>query len=421
MAPGALQAATWELGWVPKQKIIAFSEQTTLSWDEKEALVRQAGGQPVRRLELINAVVAYFPAGAKGRLEAMPGVVLVADDDYAYLIAGTKGAASAEPPSKEGQQLPWGVERINAHKAWAKSQGQGIKVCIVDSGADTSHPDLAGNLAGGVSHVDPANSANYNDEIGHGTHVSGTVAALNNDTGVVGVAPKASLYQSKVFGNSGSTSWSTVVAGIEACVTSKSNVVSMSLGGSKNNEALHLAVKKAHKAGLVLVAAAGNDYGRPVSFPGAYPEVIGVTASNSQNALASFSSKGPEVDVIAPGENVLSTTMGGSYGNMSGTSMATPHVSGVVALAWSAHPGMNNDEIKSLIESTAKNIGLAPEAQGKGLADALGATQGILVASEGDETQAPSQVRLVLFSAPKNSVRTKPQTLQTRLIQTFGN
>ncbi|MBI2069821.1 MAG: S8 family peptidase [Elusimicrobia bacterium] len=362
------------LAKVPKQKIVVFDDPR-LTWEQKEEMIRQAGGEPVRRLVSINAVVGYFPRGMALNLDDQPQISLVADDDYAQMIVGEAAPLFAPAVPPKAQQTPWGVERIGSSYAWRQAQGRGVKVCIIDSGVDVTHPDLAGNVMGGANFAESTGTptTNIEDELGHGTHVNGIIAAMDNATGLVGVAPHATLYQSKVFGSSGYTSWSTIMAGIEYCASIGAQVINMSLGGSRNNAALHLAVQKAHQQGIVIVAAAGNDYGRPVAFPGAYPEVVGVSASNINNALAGFSSKGPEVDLIAPGDDILSTYKGGQYREMSGTSMASPHVAGVAALILSRNNTLSNVQVQQIMERTAMTLGLAPEAQGRGLVNARAA------------------------------------------------
>ncbi|MBI4668772.1 MAG: S8 family peptidase [Elusimicrobia bacterium] len=434
---------TLALSQVPDQKIIVFKNDN-LRWEQKEQIILDSGGRPGRRIPLINAVVGYFPEGASPELDYDPNIMLVADDDYALMVGnfpaerdGLGPAPMFNPPvTPSEQEVPWGIERVGAPLAWEQAQGRGIKVCIIDSGVDVSHPDLAGNVMGGVSLVESTTTptADIEDGLGHGTHVNGIIAAMNNATGVVGAAPNASLYQSKVFGSSGYTSISIVIAGVDYCASIGAQVINMSLGSSRKNDALELAIKKAHAAGIVIVAAAGNDYGRPVSYPAAYPEVIAVSASNINNALADFSSKGPEVDVIAPGDDILSTFKGGVYRELSGTSMASPHVAGVAALILSRNSALSNVQVKSIIEETATNLELPADSQGRGLVNALKAVEKagdsalgqpryLLAAQQNSAVYIKTKVIPDnAFKLPVKIIRGVPSENQVRTLQNiFGN
>jgi subtilisin len=269
-----------------------------------------------------------------------------------------------DQPSVLAETIPSGVAQVKAPAAWGNSQGKGIRVGVVDTGIDFNHPDLKPNYVGGASFVPGAPTPM--DDNSHGSHCAGTIAAAINGVGVVGVAPQASLYAAKVLDKNGSGQFSWVIAGIDWCIQHKMHIVSMSLGGPSAPSALQTICNTAWSKGLLLVAAAGNAQlqtpvppaASNVGFPGKYKNVIAVSAIDSSNVIAPFSSRGPEVDVCAPGVNVLSTVPGGGYGTKSGTSMACPHVSGVAALTWGAHRFSNNEQIWNLLASTVDNLGL---------------------------------------------------------------
>ncbi len=332
-------------------------------------VVHLHGGKVLHSYTLLDNVLAVeVPVTALHGLLLNPNVVGFEFDALAH--------ASGKPaPSQPAQTLPWGVNRVDADLAWNVTKGAGVKVCVVDTGIDKDHPDLQTNLAGGRNFVakgvtvDPSK---WDDDNGHGTHVAGTVAAVDNTVGVVGVAPQASLLAAKVLNRQGSGYFSDIMAGIDWCVQSGAKVVSMSLGSSSDVQAFHNAVDAAYANGALVVAAAGNDYGGPVSYPAAYDSVVAVSATNSNDGLASFSSVGPEVELAAPGASILSTYKDGGYATLSGTSMATPHVSGVAALAWEANPLLSNAEVRSLLQSTADDLGAAGKDNmfGYGLVDA---------------------------------------------------
>jgi len=199
--------------------------------------------------------------------------------------------------------------------------------------------------------------------------VAGTIAAVRDGAGVIGVAPGAKIYAVKVLDKNGSGSYSDVMAGIEWAAQNKINVINMSLGGGDYMEAMHNVIKAANALGVTIVCAAGNDSGA-VNYPAKYPESIAVSASDSSDKLAYFSSRGPEIAVIAPGVNVYSTKLGGGWRTMSGTSMACPHVAGLAALAIGA--GISSPELvrQALTKAATPLPGLKPTDQGAGMVDA---------------------------------------------------
>ncbi|HEY0407118.1 MAG TPA: S8 family peptidase [Pyrinomonadaceae bacterium] len=261
-------------------------------------------------------------------------------------------------PSALSETIPAGISQIKAPAAWDSSRGKGINVAVLDTGIDYKHPDLMPNFKGGISFV-PGEA--LMDGHGHGTHCSGTIAAAINGAGVVGVAPAASLYGVKVLSNSGSGSWSWLIAGIDWCIKNNMRVLSMSLGSpAAPAAAVEAMCNAAWGKGLLLVAAAGNSGpgADTVGYPAKYASVIAVSAIDSANVIASFSSRGPKVELTAPGVNVLSTVPGGGFGTMSGTSMACPHVSGTAVVAWGGHRYADNVTIRRLLAWTADNLGV---------------------------------------------------------------
>ncbi|MFI5361115.1 MAG: S8 family peptidase [Elusimicrobiota bacterium] len=272
--------------------------------------------------------------------------------------------------------IPWGVNRVHAPAAWDVTQGAGVKVAIIDTGIDLNHQDLLGKVDGGYSAITKTEKPeDYQDDNGHGTHVSGTVAgghSADDGKGVIGVAPKARLYAVKVLDADGSGNLSDVIDGIVWAAKNGMQVANLSLGAPKDSDAMHRAVRFAKGSGLILVVAAGNS-GAAVGFPGAYPEVITVSASDSDDKIAAFSSRGPEVKFIAPGVDVVSAKLGGGTISYNGTSMATPHVTGLAALAvsqgWTGLTGP--DGVLNQLKKAAKPLGgLTAEQQGAGMIDA---------------------------------------------------
>lgn len=294
-------------------------------------------------------------------LKKNPNIETVEEDGQVYALQPRVETLLVEgQPSVLAETIPAGVAQIKAPAAWDCSRGKGIRVAVLDTGIDGAHPDLAANYKGGVSFV-PGETTDGNS---HGTHCAGTIAATINGAGVVGVAPAASLYAVKILSNSGSGNWSWLIAGIDWCIANRMHILSMSLGGGGAPAALEAMCNTAFNNGLLLIAAAGNS-GAPVppavstvGAPGRYKNVIAVSAIDGANVIAPFSSRGPEVEICAPGVNVLSTIPGGGYGTKSGTSMACPHVSGAAAVVWGAHRFATNVQIWNLLGATADNLGV---------------------------------------------------------------
>jgi subtilisin len=291
-----------------------------------------------------------------------PNVASVEDDGQMYALGGgydTGALLFENQPTIQAETVPTGINQIKAPLAWDVTRGKGVKVAVLDTGIDFNHPDLASNYRGGVSFVpDESIPMDYNR---HGTHCAGIIAAALNGVGVVGVAPAAYLYAVKVLSRSGSGNWSWLIAGLDWCIKNGIHVASMSLGGAAP-AAVQTMCDLAFARGVLLVAAAGNSAG-PVEHPARYGSVIAVSAIDAANQLASFSCRGPEIELCAPGVEVLSAVPGGGYARLSGTSMACPHAAGAAALAWSTHrfppAGLRvNVAIRRLLAITADNLGI---------------------------------------------------------------
>jgi subtilisin family serine protease len=364
------------------RKIVVFEKGVSES--EQSIILRGHGAVMIKPLKLINAQVVVLPEQAKAPLLKETGVQRIDDDVIVSALPavdnsgkpGNQGKPGGGGPTQPAQQLPWGIDRIDAELVWTQGLiGTGIKIAIIDTGIDLSHPDL--KVAGGTNTIVPAKS--YADDNGHGTHCAGIIAALNNNIGVVGVAPGASIYAVKALARNGKGYISDIIEGIQWSVNNGMQVISMSLGATSTVQSLHDAVAAAYAANLTLVAAAGNDSGRSVEYPAAYPEVIAVSATDSTNTIASFSSVGPQVELAAPGVGILSTYPGGKYATMSGTSMACPHVAATVALIIAAGRASTPDAIRSILAATADDLGAAgrDSQYGFGLVDAEQAATGV--------------------------------------------
>jgi major intracellular serine protease len=238
------------------------------------------------------------------------------------------------------------LDKIKAREFWKETnQGLGTVVAVIDSGIEIQHPSLKDNIIGGYNFTDDDNGdpEEYNDYNGHGTHVSGIIAAKDIKEGIVGVAPKAKLLVLKTVDSNGTGSVDNLTKAIKYATNwigptgEKVSVINISLGTSIDSEELRKAVKNARLKGIVLVAAAGNEGdGKKetveMSYPGFYEEVIQVGSVSKKNTPSRFSNTNVNIDFVAPGENIVSTHLNGSFVELTGTSMAAPFVSGAAAL-----------------------------------------------------------------------------------------
>lgn len=232
---------------------------------------------------------------------------------------------------RPSQVMDWGVSAVHAPDIWSETKGEGVKIAILDTGVDYTHEDLVENIKDGIN-LTGGDARDYMDRQGHGSHVAGIIAASDNEVGVVGVAPKAELYIAKTLGDNGEGSIQAIIEGIAYAIHNKVDIISMSLGTASNpGRELHRAIQYAHSQGITIVAASGNE-STQCGYPAAYPEVIAVGAVGQGLQVANFSNYGKELFVSAPGVDIYSTYMNNSYARLSGTSMATPIVSGVIAL-----------------------------------------------------------------------------------------
>ncbi len=327
----------------------------------EQAMVNSMGGKIKYTYHLVDAMAASLPQKAIDALQNNPKVGYVEPD----------GLVSVLDTELDNS---WGVKRIGAGLVHdSLNKGTGIKVAIIDTGIDYSHSDLSSNYRGGYDFVNDDDDPM--DDHGHGTHVAGTVAALDNSVGVVGVAPEADLYALKVLNSGGGGSYSDVIAALEWCVDNGIQVTNNSYGSSGDGgKTVKAAFDNAYyNYGIIHVGAAGNNgdfsgKGDTIIYPAKYDSVIAVAATNQSDLRASWSSTGHDLEISAPGESIYSTLVGGGYGGMSGTSMASPHVAGTVALMIDA--GVS--DIRGQIQSTADDLGATgwDSQYGYGLVDA---------------------------------------------------
>jgi subtilisin len=345
----------------------------------EQALVRGLGGQIRFSYSLVPGMAASLPEGAIAALGNHPRVQAIEPDGQIFQY-------DAELDNT------WGVKRIGSGVAHISGlTGVGVIVGVMDSGIDYNHEDLDANYLPSLSRNFISVTSEPFDDNDHGSHVSGTVAAEDNDAGVVGVAPAAGLAALKVLNAQGSGAWSGVIAALEWAVDKDFHVTNSSFGSSGNPGTLvESAYNAAEAAGIVNVAAAGNSgncggKGNSVGYPARFASVVAVGATTSSNSRPCFSSTGPDVELAAPGVGIPSTVPGGGYASFSGTSMASPHVAGAAALLMGADVtdsngnGRVNDEIRQILTSTAIDLGPAGRDShyGFGLVDVVAAFEAL--------------------------------------------
>ena len=235
------------------------------------------------------------------------------------------------------ETIDWGVKLLGIPSLWRETKGEGIKVGVLDTGIALEHPDLKSAILEARDFTRSPSQA-Y-DAQGHGTHVSGIIAARRNANGIVGVAPESKIIMAKVLNDEGTGTSADIVAGIRWAVATGADILSMSLGSPEPDEEIHQALLLAISKGVFVITAAGNEGPDldTVGYPAGFPEMVAVGSIDRQKKLSSFSSRGRQVDIVAPGDQITSCYPPRSYAVLSGTSMATPFVSGVVALMLAKH------------------------------------------------------------------------------------
>ncbi|MEK3917453.1 S8 family peptidase [Paenibacillus sp. FSL H7-0331] len=275
------------------------------------------------------------------------------------------------------QRYQWNLPAIDTELGWAISKGsKDVPVAIVDTGVDLDHPDLKDQLISGYNVVNSEMSPM--DDVGHGTHVAGVIGAIvNNRLGVAGMSWYNPIIPVKVLDQSGAGSTYAVAQGIIWATDHGAKVINMSLGNYADANFLHDAIRYAYDHDVVLIAASGNDNTEQPGFPAAYPEVFAVAATDANRNKASFSNYGDYIDVAAPGVNIASTYPHNQYAALSGTSMASPHVTALAALIRSVNPSLTNKEVMQIMRDTASDAGPAGKDKyfGYGIIDVVAAVK----------------------------------------------
>ena len=391
---------------IPGQYIVVFKDSVQdADALEAELIVRIHGERMDSYRHVLQGFSARFSDAGFSQVVNDPRVAFVSEDHVVGIsdtvrtnVRSERDTRPADPredvsstPELEAvsqgvQSFPTGINRIGA--AGKTNVGAGVNVAVIDTGILGTHPDLMGQVVGGKNCTKA--SGGYTDQNGHGTHVSGTIAGLNNKVGVVGVSPGVKLWSVRVLDRFGGGTWSSVICGLDfvaSMAPSKNGpiqVANLSLGGTgisdnncgnSNNDALHKAICRVRDAGVTIIVAAGNSGTNAANFiPAAYNDAVitvsaladyngksggggGASSYGIDDSFASFSNYGSPVDIGAPGVNIYSTWLNNSYATLSGTSMAAPHVAGAAALYLSTNPGASWTTVRNALLSIGEPLG----------------------------------------------------------------
>jgi subtilisin len=412
-----------------RRKIVMFLDGTPV--DVQKSIVSLTGSKLIHVLSLVNALAIELPLGpldpVLSLLLSNPAVLGIFDDVIGTLeLLDPIQVLNTAPP--EG--FDWGLRHISAPEAQQEkggTQGTGVTVAVLDTGIDLDHPELGPRIAAGYNAMRGGGS--FDDNHGHGTHISGIIAAALNQHGTIGAAPQAKLVAVKVLDQNARGYLSDLLNGLQWVQKKGFRLVNMSIGYAVGTPPLEKAIARLYHKGVIMVAAAGNrspdsaseqdgggsddgggDEGEGVSptcdpsdqdgggsddgggdegeggttsctalqtgirYPARYGEVLAVAATDVNDRIAGYSLSGPEVDLAAPGgeqggERILSTARGGGYGLGSGTSQAAAHVTGAIALALQRRPTLTPEEARDLLRQTAWDLDYPETQQGGGLID----------------------------------------------------
>ncbi|PMC36605.1 hypothetical protein CJ195_14310 [Bacillus sp. UMB0899] len=350
-----------------KNVILLFNEKV----DDK--IIAENNGTILHTFENIPAVSASFPITVSlSELEEDHKLKVIVPEKKVEIMS---------------QSNNWGFDLLEANRfADNNLTGKNTKIAVIDTGIDTQHEDL--RVAGGKSFVSYTDS--YNDDNGHGSHIAGIIAALQNNVGITGIAPNANVYSLKAFNQNGEGTTIDLAEAIDYAMEINSDVINLSFEYNTYDPIVEALLNEAYKQNILIVGAAGNS-GSAISYPAVHSSVIAVGAIENNLKKASFSSTGSALEVVAPGVDINSTWKNNKYNSMSGTSMATAFISGYLAVLKEAHPTASATELRNLLHSNTKDLGKPGKdtSYGYGLVENF-LPKGEKVVEEEDEVTAPN-------------------------------
>jgi len=359
LAASTRPAWTAPLAERPRPSRSALLDRAPVFGQVRLVTVRNVDGRPVATT--LSATDRRQAATVVDRALADPTVLAVS-------VAGIVRIEAVDPYRRQ----QWALDRLSAEQVWPAQNGGGVVVAVVDTGVDAGHPDLAGVVLAGTD-VGVGTGNGQSDPNGHGTHVAGVIAAVaSNGIGGAGLAQGVRILPVRVLGATGSGSDADVANGIVRAADRGASVINLSVGAAEYSPAEAAAVAYAVQKGAVVVSAAGNfrEKGNPVIYPAAFPNVIGVGATDPDDRVTDFSSTGSYVDLVAPGKGIVSTYRRG-YSSMDGTSAASPLVSATAALIRAAAPRLTPAQVAAVLQGTARDV----EARGPDLLSGAGLVQ----------------------------------------------
>jgi subtilisin len=378
------------------RRVVVFEEG--ISVNVQQQAMTLSGSRVLHILSLVNALAIELPAvgteAALAFLQALPIVQRVEDDPVVGLQgAGSDGVFITPSAAPAGEFYPWGIDWIGAadvQELYPWLAGNGVKVALIDTGIDRTHPDLRQNVIGGYNAMAGQTPRNWQDDNGHGTHVAGTLAARMDQRGIIGATPRLRIYALKALDRDGKGRTSDVINALQQ-VPRDVRIITGSFGTDLVWPSFEKAIYRMYQSGKLMVFSVGNRCApdgaqgagsdgagsdascsatpSDVKFPARFPGVIAVGASDANDRLPAFSRSGPAMTdhgVVAPGVDIFSTDLAGGYGWMSGTSASTPHVTGAIALVCQLQPGLSYEELLALLQETTEDLGYPLERQGAG-------------------------------------------------------
>lgn len=317
-------------------------------------ILSELGATEFDEISQIRVKVIKVPAHALEKVKAA-----LAHNPHINFVENNNFIEPILIPNDPSFTSEWHLTKISAPQAWDISRGAaGATIAILDSGVDPTHPDLAGKLVGGYNFI--ANNTDTHDVYGHGTKVAGSAAAIaNNGVGVAGVAWESTIMPLVVADSTGYATWSALASAAIWAADRGVRVMNMSFAGPSSSSTLQNAINYAWNKGALIFAGAGNSSTSTPYYPAAGQNVIAVSGTTSTDSLASFSNYGTWVDISAPAASILTTTNGGGYGSVSGTSFSGPIAAAIAALVIGTNPSLTNVQVEQILKDNADNLGTA--------------------------------------------------------------